>query len=440
MTNKDVILGEGRAKLLLGDCLERLREIPDESVDAAVMDPPGAISFMGKEWDHHKGGRAEWVAWLASIMRECLRVLKPGGHALVWAIPRTSHWTGTAIEDAGFEVRDVVSHIFSTGFPKSLDVGKSIDKSAGAERALGPKRVSADGTVAHDRSGARHEGYERPWRDDPLAVKRNTRVSYPATDAARQWDGWGTALKPAVEFWWLARKPLIGTVVHNVMTHGTGALNINECRIETKEECARTPSPNSNSSTYAQDGYTKAMLRGGRGSDIGRWPAHLVHDGSDEVLAGFPDTDSGGGPEIGTPRTKKNAYGEPTANESVPYGRTTGSASRYFYCAKASQEDREAGNNHPTVKSLELMRWLCRLITPPGGIVLDPFTGSGSTGKACIWEGFRFIGIERDPGYFDIAVRRITRALAEDPFALFGVPAPAPERVPDPLLFAEAMK
>jgi len=406
-----------------GDCLDVLKTLADCSVDAIVTDPPAGIAFMGKDWDRDKGGKADWIQWMQSVADQCLRVIKPGGHALVWAIPRTSHWTGTAWEDAGWQPRDKIYHVFGSGFPKSLDVSKAIDKTAGAERELGPKRVSADGTVAHDRAGARHEGYERPWRSDPDAVDRNTRVSYPATEAAKQWEGWGTALKPALEPITLARKPLIGTVAANVLEHGTGGLNIGACRIEANGE---TPCGSGNrlgtGNTYQMKDYVST--NGGNVTPPeGRWPANFIHDGSEEVLALLPETTSGSW-KGQTPDVSESMFSPGNGGgfkaKPINWEGDTGSAARFFYCAKASRDDRDEGlpmdqhSSHPTVKPTDLMRYLCRLITPPGGIVLDPFTGSGSTGKAAMAEGFRFIGIEREAEYIEIARARIS-AEAEKP-------------------------
>jgi hypothetical protein len=245
-----------------------------------------------------------------------------------------------------------------------------------------------------------------------------TGITAPATPEAQQWAGWGTALKPALEPITLARKPLEGTVAANVLAHGTGGLNIDGCRVEhvTVE-----------GGNLALNPHLRAHINGGNGGNIiahederrvvtphasGRWPANLIHDGSDEVVRLFPETTSGGGPKPGTPRTQASTYSKPTISESPAYGINSGSAARFFYTAKASRDDRSDGNTHPTVKPTDLMRYLCRLVTPPGGTVLDPFMGSGSTGKAAMLEGFEFIGIEREPQYFAIAEQRITRAAA----------------------------
>ena len=478
-----------------GDCLEVLRTLPDNSVDSIVTDPPYGLSFMGKKWDYDVPSVDVWA--------ECLRVLKPGGHLLAFAGTRTQHRMATRIEDAGFEIRDMIAWVYGSGFPKSLDVSKAIDKRGGASVAwFGPwfrkwredngvtqKQVAAlfpsktgniTGCVANwelgfnmptpeqfnlirDTFGLPFASVEEAEREvvgkkdgNLLAVapgQDNDRsattldITAPATDAARQWQGWGTALKPSLEPVTMARKPLMGTVAENVLAHGTGALNIDGCRIETTE--------NLNGGAYAKEGgrTESQSLHGGTGMNqpgktvgrefeqpAGRWPANLIHDGSEEVLAVFPQAPGQQGDLKGHSRDRisKGIYGDmKAACDAVARG-DIGSAARFFYCAKASREDRndgcdgmerrlgpeaggsrasEAGrrggygapreNHHPTVKPTALMRYLCRLVTPTGGIVLDPFMGSGSTGKAAALEGFGFIGIDINPEYSAIAERRI---------------------------------
>lgn len=350
-----------------GDSLAVLRDIAPESVDAIVSDPPAGIAFMGKEWDGDKGGRDAWIAWLRDIMIEALRVLKPGGHALVWALPRTSHWTATAVEDAGFEIRDVGVHLFGTGFPKSLDVSKAINKAAGHWRGRA-------GDVTIRDQPAKGAEYERTAKGDPV------------TPDAAQWSGWGSALKPAAEHWILARKPLIGTVAKNVLAHGTGALNIDACRIGTDTVGWAGGGRTAAGATFSS--ATCGLASGEARPQVGRWPASVTLD---EEAAAVLDEQSG-------------------------ERRGGGGASRFFYVAKGSRSEKTAGgdiaNTHPTVKSIALMRWLVRLITPPGGLVLDMFAGSGTTGVACLAEGCRFVGIERDPAYSDIATQRIRHAEA----------------------------
>jgi site-specific DNA-methyltransferase (adenine-specific) len=391
--------------LHLGDCLEVLRTMADASVDAVVTDPPYGLSFMGKKWDYDVPSVAIWA--------ECLRVLKPGGHLLAFAGTRTQHRMAVRIEDAGFEIRDMIAWVYGSGFPKSLDVSKAIDRAAGAEReVVGPGRwnhVKGSNDLQSDcliRPGGQHE------------------ETAPATPEAQQWAGWGTALKPALEPITMARKPLSeGTVAANVLQHGTGGINVDGCRIGGPIAYAsggfpeRTNRPEREGREEAGD---RAWARSGEGVEhrevSGRWPANLIHDGSDEVVGLFPQTTSGSKPgEVR--RTKPHASGSMAGSLGGDgdlgafYG-DTGSAARFFYTSKASRDDRDPGNTHPTVKPTDLMRYLCRLVTPPSGIVLDPFMGSGSTGKAAMLEGLGFIGIEREAPSYAIAQHRISRAHA----------------------------
>jgi site-specific DNA-methyltransferase (adenine-specific) len=458
-------------RLIPGDCFEVLRAIPTASVDAIVTDPPAAISFMGRVWDGDLGGRDQWIGWLRRIMRQCLRVLKPGGHAVVWAIARTQHWTATAIEDAGFEIRDNgwcysgVQHLYLNGFPKSLDVSKAIDAHLGAARTI----VGAG-----------------PW-----SSRRNTEPP-----EASIWQGYGTALKPAVENWVLARKPLEGTVARNVLAHGVGGLNIDGCRIRTAD-CL-------NGGAYAKhgsdryDGYDGwRYKRKGEAGDYhqpdGRWPPHVLYvhgarctritkkviENGNEVVQrtwlcepGCPvaELDRQSGQQKSGVAAQRNrdggvhnqvygAYRKPPVPDAT-YG-DTGGASRMFpvfrahvapddpiapfcYVPKAPRAERDAGcehlprrsagdvtggrtegsagldspragagrtsgafNFHPTVKPIALCRWLVRLVTPPRGTVVDPFSGSASIGCAALREGRRFIGIELDPEYALVARYRL---------------------------------
>jgi len=435
-----------------GDCLKVLKTLPSCSVDAIVTDPPAGIAFMGKEWDTDKGGRDAWIAWMQSIARECLRVIKPGGHALVWALPRTSHWTGTAWENAGWEPRDKVVHLFGTGFPKSLNVGKAIDKAAGAQRpVIGHQRLGGNAAQSTAEKGGTYASNTNSVGVKPIEVP----ITVAATPEAKQWEGWGTALKPAAEDWWLLRKPLEGTVAANVLRYGTGALNIDACRIGTEE---RTYDLTMVSGGFETTGGGR-NVKSGEKTFVGRWPANVITDGSAEVVSGFPD----GGAHSGKGTFVQHSWGvrEPTKQNIEP---SKGSAARFFYCAKASRRDREEGcehlvdrtgaeavdreegsaginspragasrtagkvkNHHPTVKHTELMRYLCRLITPPNGVVLDAFMGSGSTGKAAMLEGFNFIGIEQDAEYLEIAKARIEYALRNGGFADEVVVKPAPK-------------
>ena len=380
--------------LLHGDCLEMLPTLPDSSVDSIVTDPPYGLSFMGKKWDYDVPSVEIWA--------ECLRVLKPGGHLLAFAGTRTQHRMAVRIEDAGFEIRDMIAWIYGSGFPKSLDVSKAIDKAAGAEREVigfdaekAKQQTRAVGTAAYgDYAGNAGD------------------ITAPATEAARQWAGWGTALKPALEPITVARKPLVGTVAANVLAHGTGALNIDGCRVERDADdiSGWSESGSKASENRAMSGGNYA--RSATPDAAGRWPANLIHDGSDEVVGLFPDSKTtriekpsdcrtDGDTSFDCMRGNRPARGHDDAG---------GSAARFFYCAKASKRDRGESNNHPTVKPTALMRYLCRLVTPVGGTVLDPFMGSGSTGKAAMKERFNFIGIERDESYLQIASARIEQA------------------------------
>ncbi len=387
--------------LRLGDCLEVLRTMPDASVDAIVTDPPYGLSFMGKKWDYDVPSIDVWA--------ECLRVLKPGGHLLAFAGTRTQHRMAVRIEDAGFEIRDMIAWVYGSGFPKSLDVSKAIDKAAGAERTMRVNERWAD-RYPNGPGGNLNAGDDGQQYGQLNRVSGNPLLtSDPVSPEAQQWAGWGTALKPALEPITVARKPFTGTVAANVLEHGTGALNVDGCRVDASG--ADLSRVNNTSLGSASGGiYGKAGAFVSEGSPLGRWPANLIHDGSDEVLELFPQTTPSpskpvrqGGGEGFRPGAE---YGAAREGFGIGYG-DTGSAARFFYCAKASKADRSEGNTHPTVKPTDLMRYLCRLVTPPGGIVLDPFMGSGSTGKAALLEGFQFIGIERDPAYLEVARARI---------------------------------
>ena len=386
--------------LMLGDCLERLRELPDNSVDSIVTDPPYGLSFMGKKWDYDVPSVEIWA--------ECLRVLKPGGHLLTFAGTRTQHRMAVRIEDAGFEIRDMIAWVYGSGFPKSLDVSKAIDKAAGAEREVVGSKLGRPGyhLSGHDGGEAFGHGLSSSTYETRLA---STQITAPATEAAQQWQGWRTALKPALEPITVARKPLIGTVAENVLTHGTGAINVDACRVPADDNVRFERAPGN----VSRENWRKGTCVGAAiPTDQGRWPANLIHDGSQMVLDLFPQT----GPSAGRDSRGRNhqAFTD-DARQSIRddvhpgYG-DTGSAARFFYCAKTAKKDRGGENNHPTVKPTDLMRYLCRLVTQPGGTVLDPFMGSGSTGKAAMLEGFDFIGVERDTAYFEIAKGRIEAA------------------------------
>ena len=399
--------------LHLGDCLETLRGMADNSVDSIVTDPPYGLSFMGKRWDYDVPSVEIWA--------ECLRVLKPGGHLLSFAGTRTQHRMAVRIEDAGFEIRDMIAWVYGSGFPKSLDVSKAIDKAAGAEREVVGVRedFAKRAGLAERPNTANAGGYANP--------QNAGQITAPATDAARQWQGWGSALKPALEPITVARKPLVGTVAANVLAHGTGALNIDGCRVGWPDGVAPeigTPGWGGPAKKLtAVPGQEGETVERSAPSQLGRWPANLIHDGSDEVVAQFPAQAGASAPVKGTEASRASVGRVTGERERVAgaFHGDTGSAARFFYCAKTSKKDRGDGNVHPTVKPTDLMAYLCRLVTPPGGAVLDPFMGSGSTGKAAVREGFRFIGIEREADYLRIATARIeaqmctSRAESEPP-------------------------
>ena len=511
----------GDATLHCDDCLTTLKKLEPDSVDALVCDPPAGISFMGKDWDDDKGGAKQWINWMAEVMAECLRVLKPGAHGLVWAIPRTSHWTATALEESGFEIRDVVTHLFGSGFPKSLNISKAIDKAAGVERVANiPNPHFSDRKMLgtqHIKMGGLNAQPEF--------------LSSPATPEAKQWDGWGTALKPASEHWVLVRKPLEEkTVAANVLKHGTGGINIDGCRIGLDQNANLSATHNCKTK---QSGNTVTLNLPGHSqpeyNSQGRFPANLVLD---ETAAELLDEQSGerasgGGAsrffmvykglcglektevedtfagkktaskkenlstdisgsektalfQMGTisiietatrstmsfpilsvstntnigictidfEKTIKKSMvsniegvsvasptecliylkngnqelfkatvsiaventlenGETnTANTITPTTESIGKGSRFFYVAKASKSDRGEVNTHPTVKPIKLMQYFVTMVTPPGGVVLDCFNGSGTTGLAALVDGFKYIGCEKQTEYADISLTR----------------------------------
>jgi DNA modification methylase len=402
--------------LHLGDCRDILKSLEDCSIDSIVCDPPYELGFMGKSWDN------SGIAYDVAVWEQCLRVLKPGGHLIAFGGTRTYHRMTCAIEDAGFEIRDQIQWIYGSGFPKSLDVSKAMDKQAGVVREVVGTRDTYTGADKNNNTF--------------MASDRHMDVTVPATDLAKQWQGWGTALKPAHEPAVLARKPLRGTVADNVAQWGTGGLNIDETRV--------------GSDIVGWGGGGSRLHEGGLSEEggeprpvSGRWPANVILD--EEAAAAL---DAQSGVSKSRPRTPSAQHHKGTltpfqrGNETSAHS-DTGGASRFFYVAKASKTEREAGmegvelrraykhnhegrdmtkpsnhmgnateapmraNHHPTVKPLVLMQYLTRMVTPPGGIVLDPFMGSGSTGCAAIQEGFQFIGIDIMPDYVDIAEKRI---------------------------------
>jgi DNA modification methylase len=382
-----------RVSVYWGDSRVVLADLPDSSVDAVVSDPPYALvsivrrfggenaapaagdvyrrasaGFMGKTWDTGE------TAFDPAFWVEVLRVAKPGAHMILSAGTRSYHRLACAVEDAGWEIRDMLAWLYGSGFPKSHDMAKAIDR----ERGLCGLTAANGAPVRRIKPGADQEK-DGSWEklDDRLYQPG----SYmPASAEAEEWLGWGTALKPALEPLLLARKPVVGTVAGNLQANGTGALNIDACRIAAAIDDVRAGGFGAGKRPWEKGavGSNTISVTG----DLGRWPANVLHDGSDEVAACFPPSDEG-------------------------------SAARFFYSAKADTDDR-LGSEHPTVKPVDLMAWMVRLITPGGGLVLDPFAGSGATGMACLREGFRAILIERERAYVDDINRRIAHVSGED--------------------------
>jgi site-specific DNA-methyltransferase (adenine-specific) len=417
--------------LLKGDCRQQLATLPDNSVHAIITDPPYELGFMGKTWD------STGIAYNLEVWQQCLRVLKPGGHLLAFGGSRTYHRLACAIEDAGFEIRDQIMWVYGSGFPKSLNVSKAIDKAAGAEREVLGIRSDKGRTQTFGGSET------KPTLD-----------TVPATPEARVWEGWGTALKPAHEPIVLARKPLNGTVANNILTHGVGALNIDESRITSTDNFDGLKGRPIHKLATRRHGETEEEydLRIHESPSqqqaleklktLGRWPANFIHDGSDEVLQLFPEVKG----QVGMKKTvggHRFIEGDLETVQQFNYGRQdSGSAARFFYCAKASRTERNTGldhlpevrhsdrpsdnlpggdnprnrtntpqtNFHPTVKPLALIHYLIKLITPPGGTILDPFLGSGTTAVAATQLGHPWIGCELTPDYWPIIEARIAHA------------------------------
>lgn len=410
--------------LFLGDCLDKLKELKDNSVDSIVTDPPYGLSFMGKKWDYDVPSQEIW--------QECLRVLKHGGHLLAFAGSRTYHRMAVRIEDAGFEIRDQIMWVYGSGFPKSHNIGKAVDKKLGNERL----------SLGIDKSKARKDGRKGN------SLGRQQGQTGEITQENSEWEGWGTALKPAHEPIVMARKPLSEkTVVDNVLEWGTGGINIDESRIRIdleNEDRARSKNTIQKTSGIGFTGNKKDSQETPLYNlEQGRFPANIIFD---DEAGKILDEQSGilksGNLNVGHKRGvgTGNSYANGGGGGIIDrnYGGDAGGASRFFYCPKTSKKDRDEGmehlqsktikgrdegqdktsiafkarpterkNIHPTVKPTDLMLYLIRLVTPKNGITLDPFMGSGSTGKAAIKGGFDFIGIEREQEYFDIAKARI---------------------------------
>jgi len=436
---------------LQGDMRILLRALDPNSVDAVVCDPPYLLGFMGKSWD------STTISYEVETWAECLRVLKPGGYLLAFGATRTYHRIACAIEDAGFEIRDTLQWVFGSGFPKSLDVGKAIDKEAGAVREVVGRGASACPDLARGESCKCAQRLETTRAQSGPVV--HTPSTAPATDLARQWHGYGTALKPAHEPITLARKPLSGTVARNVATWGTGGIDVDGCRVEPDDDLSRRPSMVNNTSTP----FGKGVAMGGRGHDAGRWPPNIIlGDGAAEVIDGMSGVRKFGTAVMSGVKANGSKHAPTSyrvAIETHPLDRHgyegVGGASEFFptfcYTPKANRKEREAGlaeagiepmtradvtgrdeesagqnhgragvtargeirNTHPTVKPVEIMRWLVRLVSPPRSlnpVILDPFMGSGTTGIACVQEGVSFIGIELDERNYAISEARISHA------------------------------
>lgn len=414
-------------KVLHGDCLDKLKELEDNSVDSIVTDPPYELGFMGKSWD------STGIANNVEMWKECLRVLKPGGHLLAFSGTRTYHRMAVAIEDAGFEVRDMIEWVYGSGFPKSLNIGKAVDKLQGNEREVLPPKVFPDGSK--DRKTANHKFY---------ADVESQENNFTNTKGTSEWEGWGTALKPAHEPICMARKPLAEkTVAENVLKYGTGGINIDESRVEGQwEGSTRTNSPDTKQ-VYGD--YAKITTKQHPQS---RFPANLLHDNSEEVRECFPESNGRfGAVNTGNVKFSPADYGK--GQKDTGGIKDSGNASRFFksiiYQAKASKSERNRGcegleekecllgqnqapipkltkdgkenhtiknfNNHPTVKPIALMEYLIKMVTPKGGIVLDPFAGSGSTLVAAKQNGFQYVGIEMTEEYIKIIDARLASVI-----------------------------
>jgi site-specific DNA-methyltransferase (adenine-specific) len=403
-----------KVTLLKGDCLQKLKELEDNSIDSVVTDPPYEIGFMGKGWDD------SGIANNPELWKEVLRVLKPGGHLLSFSHSRTYHRQAVAVEDAGFEIRDQIMWIYGSGFPKSHDIGKNIEKIKVGGKANLTQVGTKKGLVATNHndkaktsnpSGFSYRTNQKGYSE--VATDR-TQVNgeIPVYEITNDYKGWGTALKPAHEPIVMARKPFKGTVADNVLEWGTGGINVDGCRIPSAEndkyDIRTYDTYHKTFSSYAETNEEQTFSVNEK-NDLGRFPANIIFD---EEAGKILDEQSGVSKSVKR-KNESNTISKPNIdfgggikNENNEYN-DLGGASRFFYCPKASKKDRESGNVHPTVKPTDLMAYLIRLVTPKGGVVLDPFMGSGSTGKAAVREGMNFIGIERETEYMEIAKTRI---------------------------------
>ena len=424
-------------RLLLGDCIDKLKELDDNSIDSIVTDPPYGLAFMGKKWDYDVPPQEIW--------EECIRVLKPGGHLLAFAGSRTYHRMAVRIEDAGFDIRDQIMWVYGSGFPKSRDVGKDIEKiKVGGIKNL--KQVGTKQGVKVE-TGTQGFSYSKEYVPGKSMGGKQISGEIPVYEITNDWGGWGTALKPAHEPIVMARKPLSEkTIGQNVLDWGTGGINIDESRIQ-HDEPVKTTTRTEKGDTWNEknSGLRNNPSNMASADPKGRFPANVIFD---EEAGRILDEQSGQ-TTSGKVKESKDSYdGESNtgflrgkSNSSNQHG-DKGGASRFFYCPKTSKTDRNEGlddfekksrsdankmmgksgnfktgsgndrttefkNNHPTVKPTDLMLYLIRLVTPKGGTTLDPFMGSGSSGKAAVRGGFDFVGVEREKEYFEIAEARI---------------------------------
>jgi DNA modification methylase len=429
---------------------------PENFVDSIVTDPPYGIRFMGKAWDSFDinktfndrnqkaknesvrpgrksngfgkalfagqydtslNGNIAFQLWFHERARLAYRVLKPGGYFVAFCSPRTYHRMVCAVEDAGFEIRDQISWVFAQGFPKSMDAAKAIDKHLGLKSRVVGKR---EHPTLKDKSKVDREAEQFHGQN---GISDEWDIKESVSEESKKWRGYGTALKPAHEPILIARKPLVGSVANNLIVYGTGAINIDGTRIP-GEPWKFGSQPDFRGGKYGE----KGLIANGRvndtnieGGEFGRWPSNFIHDGSDEVMKMFPYTESGTGAikrdsAKGHQGRTYSKESRPEGTPSIEYG-DSGSAARFFYCAKISPEDRSEGlpegmeNLHPTVKPTSIMRYLVRLVTPVGGLCMDPFNGSGSTGKACAFEMVRYVGIEMEEQNIPVSDYRIKFAI-----------------------------
>ncbi len=388
-------------ELYLGDCLEEMKKIPDGSVDLVLTDPPYELGFMGKSWD------STGIANNVDVWKECLRVLKPGGYLLSFGGTRTYHRMASAIEDAGFEVRDMIEWVYGSGFPKSLNIGKVTDKFL----KTGNASWNGTGDSSNGALGYSKLQHKQDYRPEDYSNRHQNKDKI-TEEKAKQWEGWGTALKPAHEPICMARKPLAEkTVVENCLKYGTGGINIDESRVGTDGGTAKGTFPNEDSNGIYGNGLNGACEIKDIG--MGRFPANLIHDNSEEVRECFPES-SGRYGAVNTGNVKFSPADYGTGQKDSGGTKDSGNASRFFksiiYQAKASKSDRGDGNIHATVKPTALMEYLVTMASRDGATIIDPFMGSGTTGVACKKLNRNFIGIEMDETYFNIAKGRIDNA------------------------------